>query len=108
MIVLKRVRVYLWICLLEESISITASSTGHLVGTVNGCGGGCWWWLSGTHNGVITRSGTTVDIFSVATPFKNLVENPWKSVSREWFALLVRNCSLRAIIVERAGLANTA
>lgn len=72
--------------------------------TVNGCGG-CWWrWLGGTCMLVITRSGTTVNIFSVGTPSENFIENPGKSVSREWFALPVRNCSLQAVIVERAGL----
>ena len=49
--------------------------------TVNGCGGGWWWWLGGTSHHIITRPGTTVNIFSVGTPAKNLVEDPRESVS---------------------------
>ena len=73
--------------------------------TINGCGRGWWWRLGGTHRIISrTRSSTTVNIFSVGTPVHNVVVNPWKSVGREWFALPVRNCSLHAVIVERAGL----
>jgi len=71
---------------------------------VSRCGWCCLWWLCGTHGGVVAGSGATVNIFSVGAPVKHLVENPWKSVGREWFTLLVRNCPLHAVVVERAGL----
>ena len=72
--------------------------------TVNGCGRGWWRRLGGTH-WIISRarSSTTVNIFSVGTPIKLGVINPWESISKG-FALLVGNCSLDTVIVEGAGL----
>ena len=56
-------------------------------------------WLGGTHGRVVARSGAAVNIFSVGTPIKLGVINPWQSISKG-FALLVGNCSLDTVIVE--------
>ena len=94
--------VWVWEIPISKLTAVRNSST------VNGCGCGWGWWLGSTHSRVSARSRTAVNIFSVGAPAENLVKNPWKSVSRDWFALTVRNCSLRAVIVERAGLGKMA
>ena len=94
--------VWVWEIPISKLTAVRNSST------VNGCGCGWRWWLGSTHSRVSARSRTAVNIFSVGAPAENLVKNPWKSVSRDWFALPVRNCSLLAVIVERAGLGKMA
>ena len=67
---------------------------------------GCWCrpgWLGRTHSLVFAGTRSTFDFVPVATPVKDGVVNPGKSIG-ERFTLLMSDCPFDTVVVEGAGL----